>query len=587
MPFDYLAALPIPDHLMPRKLRELLTLVGISDHEKVEVAVFSETDPDGDAEEHLHLQMAVVKSEHELPIRILDESSNGVVEYSVPFGDRHGAEENYLPSLSGHDYIVASWGDGSKYTFNLAEKVWMTLGLTPRCIGNEDQRIIYDNLSLPEFDVAEGETSATYQGRLSRNVCWTMSNEYLRRYLWMRGARGVRAFYYLCRLDDHPDLRALMHGDSHVILSPEEGTKWYELDLAEDDDGLSLQIWASVEAVTSEMCPKSDANGLIWPGHTEEMTFDRANALVGGDAVYIDDRFLERYEQNSFYDTTPVKVYRHWHCSPSYRGQWSFTDCRRVGRNLIRVPIRELYKPKPDREILHAFSYAVGPVEVASLALDQEHIVAKVERLVAALLDFGDGLSALSALAGIFKTPQDIVGLDRADITANGWLNYPKLSKLAQVAPIDISQQMFLARCKSLHEIWQSVPDGLLKQLLQAAGCEQQAVKNFGTIKLLQALLNIIESLNNEAEMSDAFVSDQPPAGWDLQNSALAPLFLNNDLRIADAHETVAKCLITLEDFGFDSSSINSGYGNALDFVMESVINSFKVINNAVARFVD
>ena len=81
------------------------------------------------------------------------------------------------------------------------------------------------------------------------------------------------------------------------------------------------------------------------------MTHDRADALVETMPVYLDDQFLNRYEQNSHFDTTPVKIYGQWDCSPSYRGQWSFTDCVRVGRNLIKVPMRELYKPKPDREI--------------------------------------------------------------------------------------------------------------------------------------------------------------------------------------------------------------------------------------------
>jgi hypothetical protein len=88
------------------------------------------------------------------------------------------------------------------------------------------------------------------------------------------------------------------------------------------------------------------------------MTHARANAQLHGGIIYLDDRFLERYEQSAFYDTTPN---RSGSTNPSYHGQWAFSDCERVGRNLIRVPIRELYKPKPDREIVHAHRFILEP----------------------------------------------------------------------------------------------------------------------------------------------------------------------------------------------------------------------------------
>ncbi|HQS67527.1 MAG TPA: hypothetical protein PLM93_10135 [Sulfuricurvum sp.] len=111
------------------------------------------------------------------PIRILDEAGHGVVEFSVPSADRYGCVAEFSPSISGYDYIVAAWGDSSFYSFNLAEKVWMTLGLTPRSVGNDQQRLVYDDLGLPEFGVAEGEVSSSYRWNLKRNVSWKMSNE--------------------------------------------------------------------------------------------------------------------------------------------------------------------------------------------------------------------------------------------------------------------------------------------------------------------------------------------------------------------------------------------------------------------------
>lgn len=578
MAFDYLAAFPIPAHAIPPKLRGLLEPVGMSPSQFVEVASIQESDPLGEQAEHLHLLMAVVPGLDDSPIEVLSEAGNGVVEYSVPVGDKRGCSAEFSPSVSGHDYVVAAWGDGSFYTFNLAEKVWMTLGLTPRCVGNDHQRLVYDDLGLPEFGVAEGEVSSDYHWNLKRTVSWRMSNEYLRRYLWLRGARGVRVFYYSAQLPDVPEVRAIMDGESHVARKPAEGVAWYELDIREHKGGLLLQIWASVEAVTPELCPEQTAEGILWPGDTQPMTHARANALVEPDPVYLDDRFLQKYEQNAFYDSTPAHVWGQWYSSPSYRGQWSFSECRRVGRNLIRVPTRELYKPKPDREIVHARSFAIDPAAMAHVDLNEEHVVAKVQRLLDVLLRLGDSLSALGTTVGLNKSAVELTGFDREEVAANGWLAYPALSRLAQVAPLNMTQQMFLARCKSLHEVLQRFPNGYLKSLLKHAGCPRVAVKDLGSLKLLQALLNVIEMLNTHEEASDAFASDREPEGWNDRNEAMAPLFLNNDLRIADAHETVEQCLTTLQRLGFDTASVNAGYGRALDFVMDSVINSLRIL---------
>jgi hypothetical protein len=586
MTINYLASFPLSVEVIPQRLRGLLEPVGLSPHQQVEVACMQESDPHGENAEHVQFLTAVVPGGDGDPICVLDEARNGVVKYSVPFGDRFGCSSVFSPSISGYDYIVASWGNSSFYTFNLAEKVWMTLGLTPRCVGNEQQRIVYDDLGLPEFGVAEGEVSSEYYWNLKRNIHWRMSNEYLRRYLWLRGARGVRVFYYSVRLADVPEIRAIMGGESHVVHRPEEGIAWYEMDIRENNGGLLLQLWASVEAVTPELCPEQSAEGILWPGDLESMTHAHANALVECHSVYLDDRFLQKYEQNAFYDSTPAHVWEHWYCSPSYRNQWHFTECRRVGRNLVHVPMHELYKPKPDREILHARSFAIDPADLTHMDLKEEHVVAKVQRLLDILLRLGDGLATLGASVGLYKSASELTGFERTEVEANGWLSYPKLSQLAQVAPLNMTQQMFLARCKSLHELWQHIPNGYLKKMLKGAGCSETDVKELGSIRLLQAILNIVERLNAQMEASNVFASSKEPEGWRERNEAMAPLFLNNDLRIADAHGAIENCLATLQRLGFDIANVNEGYGRALDFVMDGVINALGSVAIAIEKLV-
>lgn len=58
-----------------------------------------------------------------------------------------------------------------------------------------------------------------------------------------------------------------------------------------------------------ELCPEQTAEGIPWPGDAQPMTHARANALVDQTPVYLDDRFLQKYEQSAFYDSTPAHVW--------------------------------------------------------------------------------------------------------------------------------------------------------------------------------------------------------------------------------------------------------------------------------------
>lgn len=577
---DYLAELPIPSAFVPDGLRELLQPVGNDAALRVEVSCMTEDDLYGPRREVVHMLMAIVPDDGETATPVLH-SDQGLVYSLTPVLREKGSERDFLPSVNGYDYIVASWGSGSFYTYHLAEKVWMALGLTPRCFGNEQQRLVYDDLKLPEFNVVEGEISAQYFIEASRQIRWRMSNEYLRRYLWLRGGRGVRQFYYSAILQDTQELRNWINGRRTIDLGSQES--WFHGDIRESDDGFLLQLWATVDAVSCELCPEQTAEGLHWPDVGTAVTREYFRDIKNDAIIYLDDKFLERYEQNSFYKTCPLKMHGFWNCSPSYLGQWSFTRCERVGRNLIRVSLRDLYSGVPDREILHAHKHALSANIVAQHDKSEEHFVSKVDRLLFQLLNLGDNLSKLGSTLGIDTNTEELTGFSREEINNNGWMNYPQLKKLAQVSPITMTQQQFLARCKSIHEIWQKLPNGILKKTLQAAGIPRAPIANRASLKLLQSLLNILQRLDSNQEDVEAFRSDQEPERWDERNPEIAMLFVANDLRIADAHD-VADYHQKLADQGFDIASLNQGYGRALDFVMDGVINSFEAINNPLAR---
>lgn len=571
MPIDYLAEFPIPVAHRPARLRALLEPVGMDPSAVVVVAEQFENDPHGPDREHVLLNVAVVAEGKMDDLCLLAESSSGLVEYSTPVVDHKGDLGDRQPSISGHGYIVAAWGDSSWFAFNLSESVWMMLGLSPRLLGSESRRVVYDDLSKPDLGIAEGEVSSSYYYTRQGAVRWRMRNDYLRRYLWMRGAWGVRAFYYQCLLPEAPELLALLNDQPQVVIKPPGG--WFEVDLRQHDGGLLLQAWATVAAISPETCVEPTADGLVWPGFEGPVTHDIANALVGPHFIYLDDRFLERYEQDPIFETRPFWIDGRWHCSPSYRGQWSFTDCVRVGRNVIRVPLRELYKPKPDREILHAHDFALTPAQVQGLDLSAEPIIGKVQRLTIALIGLADGLEWLSKALGLAPlVADDVFKLSPDLLEAEGVGVYPELRRLGQVAPQNMSAQAFTARCKSLFEIWNRAPLGPLKRLLEAAGHSKASIEKLGSLKLLQALLNLVERLNAQHDSVGAFASAAEADDLTRRNPRLASLFIANDLRIADAHEVQDKMAVALKELGIDPGEVANGYGFALDVLFDGVI---------------
>jgi hypothetical protein len=216
--------------------------------------------------------------------------------------------------------------------------------------------------------------------------------------------------------------------------------------------------------------------------------------------------------------------------------------------------------------------------------MNEEHIVSKVHRFLAQMLSLEENLSQLGVALGIEKPTVKLLWFSRSAVADDGWLNYPQVTKLAQVASLDMTQQSFLARCKSIHEIWQKLPDGFLKQILEAMGVPRKSIASLGTLKLLQCLLNVLEKFDENCETTDALKSKNEPDDWNAKNDDVAMLFVNYDLRIADAHDSVSKIVERLQDQGFDTATLHQGHGRALDFVLDGVINSFAAINRPLSR---
>jgi len=576
---DYLKEFPIPAEYLPATLRGLLSPENAdSPSKRVVVTSKFENNKHEDGYEYLHMLMACVPLDQIKSLGILSESSDGVVQFSTPCCTEKGDIYPVRPSVSSFDYVVASWGNSSHYSFSLAEKIWMTLGLSPRVIGNSEQKIIYDDLSLPIIGVADGDLASEYHYQLKRDVNWTIRNDYLRKYLWMTGCCGVRVFFYEAYITDCAAVRSVMGGQCHY--KDTVGSGWCELDIREVDGKLLLQIWATIPSVEPTLCKEQDIYSLVWPGDTKAMTIERVNAFARDEYIFLDDKFLERYEKDSMFDAVPFKIHKQFSSCPSYKGQWSYRGIERVGRNLLKIPLYELYRNVPEQEIYHAHQHAVPEIKASELDPEEEHIASKADKLLLELISLGENLSLLiesSGCEGIHSS--QFLEFSRDEYLSEGFRNFPVFQKLSQVAPINMYEQDFLSRCKTLNEIICKLKVGPLRRVLRSAGSDNKLVSKLQGLKLLQGILNIVECLNDQNDSMSSFNNSTDSCNWEEANTKLAPLFINNDLRNAEAHEAVGKSLNALERLGFDSSSLSSGYGKALDFLLDGVVDAIKSIN--------
>jgi len=579
---DYINEFPLPMSCVPLTLKSLLSQesVDISDS-KINVTTRFEKNQYTNGYEHLQMLMACVPEKDVQSLKVLPESVEGTVKSSTPICDEAGGIYPIQTNVSGYDYIVASWGDGARYSYNLAEKVWMTLGLSPRVIGNDEQKIIYDDLSLPIIGVSEGDVASEFEFNLKRDVYWTMRNDYLRKYLWMTGCYGVRVFFYKAYLDDGAEVQQLLNGDSYY--NEVIGNGWGELDIREVDGKLLLQLWASVIAISPVLCNEQDIYSLIWPGDSQPITRKQVRDIRSNKYAYLDDRFLEKYEKNKVFNAVPFKVYNNFSSCPSYKGQWGFRDCKRVGRNIIKVPFYELYRGIPDQEVYHAHQYAVSEEEFIARDRAEEHIVSKVDRLLLQLIELSENLPKLvKAVNGEIILSSQFIEFDRDSYDSEGFKDFPIFQRMAQVAPIDMYQQDFLSRCKTLNEIIVRLKVGTLRRVLRALGANKDDVTNLQGLKILQGILNILGHLNEQFEDKNSLNGSAKIIDWKKENSIMASLFVNNDLRNAESHESVEEAIKVLEKLGFDTSTVSSGYGKALDFLLDGVIGSIKSINRNI-----
>lgn len=148
---NYIDEFPLPNHLIPENLKELLALIDNTSSDYINAACAYNTISQTVPHHEIFCDMTTVtvpldKIEN-MPLLYLN---HGVVS-TGPDNDSEGmCDGNY--TIGGFYSLISSWGNGSLFTYNLSDKVWMTLGLTPCC--HNDNSIRYMWFSDMDFDAS-------------------------------------------------------------------------------------------------------------------------------------------------------------------------------------------------------------------------------------------------------------------------------------------------------------------------------------------------------------------------------------------------------------------------------------------------
>lgn len=557
---NYIDDLPLPNHLIPSKLKELLSPIDDSPLNNIEVACAYETTQSREIFCNMTTVTVPLDKINNLPLLYLN---HGVVS-TGPDNDSEGmCDGNY--TIGGYYSLISSWGNGSLFTYNLSDRFWMTLGLTPRCHCNDT--ISWDDISNDETDIAFGELSTEYCYEYKRNVSWKIRNDYLRKYLWHLGHAAVRVFYYEQDFPRTKELEEIIGKNGY--FKDINNNKWYDFRLFVHrgfPDKICLQVEASVVVALPELCPEKTLEDIIWPDLHRSITRYQARAMSFSDRAYFSDNLLKHFENKKDYTIVPTSGYIR------YKDVWAFRDCTRVKRNYISMPYCKIFEGMDVRTIITLSRFAVSKKEVDA-AEDCENIAAKTVRFKDAFLLLGDNLSKLlSILTAQNILAEDIIQMSKKDLEYEGWYSNERLFKMAKVAPLDMSQDDFLSRCKTVNELFNQIPIGPLKKIALSSGINSDDIKNFRSIKLLHGIKNILDYLfSNHLKISD-FKDYPEELKWTEENPSTLGLFVLNDLRQIDAHDKSGNPLNEMKKLGFDVSTCRQGYGKALDFMYDTII---------------
>lgn len=474
--------------------------------------------------------------------------------------------------------LVESWQVHDRHILLPFAGILQYYGLSPRVLsGQTDQTMVWDDLSVPTFEVVRVSPLAVYKvPRLTTVARVEILREYLEDYLLANECVALATQWEERYSTGDPAFDSVV--GKHKGLSAELKGREIWLKRVEHiaDGDQHSDTWCTRLVMNPVKALDADQE-LEWPDHDGPII---GSGVMGGFGVmeeaYVRDEVLVAYENRPEFDIHPEAG------SVGNGTWWAVGYCRRVGRDHIALELRKLYEGAQFSVIKHYCGYAVkkSSVPVPNTADEKRNIGSRAREVIKAYLSYLRALEKICDTVGLSFTAEEIGGLSGAEIDYKGWWTFPMLGRLGNVSPPAMNYQQFLARCKDIYAVFEGLKSGPLRSMLRAVGIPKDQIKEEGL--KLSAFVCQLATIAKKEHWDLIDDAEQIVKKWDkdARLDFYKPIFALNGLRLTDAHalsvgDPKAQAS-NLEVFGIDPDKFKTGWGLALDHVYDEIAKSLQ-----------
>ncbi|MBS1624361.1 MAG: hypothetical protein JST83_10100 [Bacteroidetes bacterium] len=506
-----------------------------------------------------------------------------------PFVERVGVSHNdhsiykpgfwlYLSSPSGlrkAEPLVVSWCSGNHTTLTIDQGFLSAFKLSPRLI---DDRICWDDLSRPQYDVVQNRLLSEYNFPYHSEAYVRIQKDYLEEYLSLRKRSAVQIFIIQREVFINENLLQLLGAEDYFIQEFEQ----YNIRIQRfnhKDNIIRLEI-AGYKVLFEQGCnlkSQYEPTGHYWKGIDGMVTSQRARNELAFEYVYVSDDVLGKYEENDDYEVYPD------YGSIRYRNQWSVTNCERIGKNGIKIEVKKLYEGTPYEVINFWNTFSIGLSEI----IQGETIAVRAKRLTQKYFLFGRTFTELfNQICGLSLLASDVITLVQEDIEYNGWCDFPDYKPITHHVNLrSFSKEQFISRCKKLYILLaENLKEKSLRKIVDLLGFSQVETRDYRGLKLLELALKYIYVMHESGlhPVHDKLIIVE--RAKEQKNFAyLSKIFALNAIRQLDAHkggDLKTKLDVALTGFNIQPKSIANNYANACETVYEGLDFMFSNINS-------
>jgi hypothetical protein len=465
--------------------------------------------------------------------------------------------ESRRPDHKRYQSLVESWQVHDRHILLPFTGILQHFGLSPRVL--PDLTIAWDDLSIPTFEVVRVSPLAVYEvPRFETTARIEILREYLEDYLLANKSVAIATQWEERYSIGDPAFDAVIDKTDGLSAELKGREIWLKrLEQIEDGDQYA-DTWCTRLVMKPDKARDSDQK-LEWPDHHGSIV---SSGIMGGfrvmEEAYVRDEVLIAYENRPEFDIHPETG------SVGNGTWWAVGYCRRIGRDHIALELRKLYEGAQFFVIKHYCEYAVkkNAVPVPTSDAEKLNIGVRAREVINGYLAYMKAIEEICDAAGLSATADEIGGLSESEINCKGWWTFPELGRLGNVAPLTMTYQQFLARCKDIFAIFEGLKSGPLRSLLRRFGIPKDQIKEEGL--KLSAFLCQLATIAKKDTRLDFY----------------KPIFALNGLRLADAHilsvgDPKAQAS-NLKAFGIDPDKFKAGWGHALDQVYDAIAESLQ-----------